>query len=158
MHNKFNFTDTTGAQLDVVGKLTSTYFLTDHGLHAAQRLNGTEVDIAAKYKRPTDLFQLLTVAAIRVNNPCLEHGVTLPVTSLLLIIIFQRGEMADNRPAVTEWAQTHIHPEHLPVSGDLMQGSDKLLRQPLEPDLMFKATPGVSFTRLGISKNQVNVG
>ena len=105
LHNKFDFANTTGAELDVVFQPPTAYFAGDHPFHVTQRLDHAEINVTAEHKRPQHRAQLAGIDPVVVpHDPRFNHRVAFPVAPLLLVIIFQRRKAQHQRTAVAEWA------------------------------------------------------
>ncbi len=110
LDDKFNFANATRAKFDIVGQTASTHFAGNHPFHIAQRLDDAEIDVTAENKRAQHRTQLVSIDAFAIaHNPRLDHRVTLPVATLLLVIIFQRGKAQHQRATFAKRTQPHIH-------------------------------------------------
>ena len=150
--------NTTGAELDIVMQLTPTQLLVDQLFHIPNGVQGGEIEIPAVNKWLQYTFQLLGVTAGGVQNACLDHGVAFPLTSLVLIVIFQGAEMRHQWATFTKRAQAHINPENLTVHGDLVQGGNQLLGQLGKERLILKwfaRVIGLAFE--WVSEDQVDI-
>ena len=127
LHNEFNIANTTRPQFDIIFQTLSTDLSDDHAFHLPQCIYRTEIDIAAIDKRFQHLHQVATVFIFLPHDASLNHGVTFPVTAMLLIILFHRGKAGHQRTGIAEWTQTHIDAVNLTIHGLLMQGIDQML-------------------------------
>ncbi|MCY1172665.1 hypothetical protein D9M73_128050 [compost metagenome] len=156
--NKLHLTNTTGAQLDVVGHALAPHFLLDQLLHGAQRFDGGKVEVTPVNEWPQHLLQLRAGYLIPGHHPRLDHRVAFPVAPLVLVILLQRIEAQHQRARRTVGAQAHVDAEYKAVDGHRVQGLDQPLAQTDEELLVIqRAFDANCFATLGIGKNQVDV-
>ena len=77
LRNKFDFADSAGSQLDIVGHLALLDLGRDHAMHFAQRLEHAEIQVAPEHKRRNQfMLQLIgNCASWRwANNARLDVG------------------------------------------------------------------------------------
>ena len=97
LSNKLHFTNPARSQLDVVGHAFAPHFLLDQLLHGAQRFNRRKIEVAPINKGPQQVEQLRAHDLITRNNAGLDHGVTLPIPALILVVLLQRIETQHQR-------------------------------------------------------------
>ena len=95
--DKLDFTNPARPQLDVVGHAFASHFLLDQLFHGAQRFNRREIEVATIHKRTQQAEQLCAHHLITGHDPGLDHCVTLPVASLILVVLLQRVEAQHQR-------------------------------------------------------------
>ena len=74
----------------------------------------------------------------------LDHGVTLPVTSLLLVVIFQCGKAHDQRTAIAKRPQPHIYTIDKAIHGGLIQYFDQPLAHTGKELSIIELTPSAA--------------
>ena len=159
LHNKFHFTNATGAQLHIRLHALAVHFPLDQGLHFPQGLEGAVVDIAAINEGIQALDQAITGLQIAGHGAHLDQRITLPFTALSLVVTLH-GIKADGQHAtLAPGAQAHVHAEDKTVSGGLVQRLDQLLAQAHKELMMGQRTAlAFDFTLMLVGKNQVDIG
>ncbi len=159
LDDKFDLTNTASTELDVVFQATATHLAGNHPFHISQGLDNAEVDVAAEHERAQHGAQLVGVGIVAVaHDPRFDHRVTLPVATLLLVVIFQRGKAQHQWPAVAKRTQAHVHA----VNKTILRGLIQRLNQPLpqtskELGIVQLATAAARGAVLGPGKNQIDV-
>ena len=159
LDDKFDLTNTASTELDVVFQATATHLAGNHPFHISQGLDHAEVDVAAEHERAQHGAQLVGVGIVAVaHDPRFDHRVTLPVATLLLVVIFQRGKAQHQWPAVAKRTQAHVHA----VNKTILRGLIQRLNQPLpqtskELGIVQLATAAARGAVLGPGKNQIDV-
>ena len=158
LDDEFHFPDATGTEFDVVFQVTTTHFRVDHGLHRAQRLKRAVVDVHSIGKRTQNLQQSLgCVGLLAGHHPRLDHGVTLPVAPLILVILFHRIEVHHQRATLAIGTQAHVGAEYKAVDGVFIQRRDQLLTQLDEVFLIADDLGATGVTAFRVGENQVDV-
>ena len=159
LHDELDFANAPGPQLDIALHALAFDFPVDHRLEFAQRLDGAEVQIAAIDERAKARQQRLPGVDIPCHGARLEHGVTLPLTPLILIVAVQHREAAHQRSTVAQRAQTHVHAKHEAVGRHGIQGSNQALAELGKILLMLEGfAPSLGFAFFGERKDQVDIG
>ncbi len=158
LRDELHLANAAGTQLDVFRHALALHFLLNELLHGAQRFDGREVQIAAIDERTQHRQQFGTGRLIAPDHARLDHRVTFPVTTLVLVILLQRIEAEHQCPGRTVGAQTHVDPEHEPVDGHRVERLDQPLAQTNEKLLIVQGTLGADgFAALRVAEDQVNV-
>ena len=156
--DKFHLTNAARAQLDIVGHALAPHFLLDQLLHGAQRFDGREVQITAIDKRAQHVEQLRASHLVAGHHPRLDHGVALPVPTLVLVVLLQRVEAQHQGAGRTVGAQAHVDAEDKTIDGHRVQGLDQFLTQANKELLIIQgALHAHRFTTFGISEDQVDI-
>ncbi len=95
--DELHLADAAGTQLDIRSHALAPHFLLDQLLHGAQRFDGGEIKVAPIDERPQHFQQLLAGLLVATDDTRLDHRVALPVTPLVLVVLFQRVEAVDQR-------------------------------------------------------------
>ena len=159
MSDKLNLTNAARAQFDVVTQTTTAHFTADHGFHAAQGLNRTEVDITAENKRTQHLAQLLILRIhLAAHHARFDHRVAFPIPSLFLVIVFECRIAHHQRATFTERTQTHVHAVTEAIKGLLVECfNDALTQTGKELRVGNAAARTLGLTVFWISENQVDI-
>ena len=131
----------------------------DHMLHTTQAFDYAKVYIAAKHKRPQGRHQLTGGFRVARHRAGLDQGIALPVPPLILVILFQGGEIVHQGAALAIGSQAHIHPKHKALRSHLVQGIDYRLPH-LGEKLLVTDRLGiaVSLARFRESENKIDIG
>ena len=156
--DELDLANAAGAELDVLAHALAPHFLLNQQLHRAQRLDGGEIQVAAIDEGAQHLQQFCPRGLIATHHARLDHGVALPVTTLVLVVLLQRVEAEHQRAARAIWAQAHVGAEHEAVDGDRIQRLDQLLPQTDEELLIIqRALHTLGLATFGIAEDQVDV-
>ena len=102
--------------------------------------------------------QLLSAGDVTGHHPGFEHGITLPVPALILVVLLHGGKTHRQRTAVAVRSQAHINAEDKTISTLAVQHPDQPLPEAKEKLLVGQylfATYGLSLA--GVGEDQVNV-
>ena len=156
--DELDLANAAGAELDVFAHALAPHLLLDQQLHRTQRFDGGEIQITAINEGPQHFQQFGTRGLIATHHARLDHGVALPVTPLILVVLLQRIEAEHQRTAGTIGAQAHVGAEHEAVDGDRIQCLDQLLPQTNEELLIIQRTlDALGLATFGIAEDQVDV-
>ena len=158
MHDEFNLANAAVPELDVVLEIPPLHFALDHGLHLAQRFEHTEIQITSIDEGADQLGEQLLVGRCVGHGARLDPGIALPVATVNLQIIFQRGRVRDHRPAVAEGAQAQIDAEDEAVFGLLFQQPDELLHEAGEELLVADRSRAIGLAAFGVHRHEVDIG
>ena len=89
LDNKFCLPNATGTALDIVRQILGHAFAIDQCLHVAQAIYDAKVRIAPIHEAPRQLLKRLRLLRMPSDAARLQHSVTFPVASVLLIVILQ---------------------------------------------------------------------
>ena len=92
-----------------------------------------------------------------MNHPRLDHGVSLPVAPLRLVVVFHRSKTHRQRPAFAVRPQTGVNPIHKTVLRHIIQRGDQLAAQAHEILLIAQRAPAVYLAIFGVKENQVDI-
>src|SRR5690606_1209991 len=126
LHDKFDFANTTGTELDIIFNITALYFALDHGFHFAHSFKSAVIAVLAKYKWTGHLQQLIAFRTW-IDNTRFNPGITLPVTRVLAQILCQGRVSTGQRPTIAPGTAAHIHPEYNTVRRNLIQRMNQFL-------------------------------
>ena len=159
LHDELDFANATRPELDVLPQAFAAHLFVDLHLHAAQRFEGREIQIAAIHERTQTLEQFLARNLIACDDARLDERVTLPVAPLTLIIIFHGVEAAHQRTFAAIGTQPHVDAEHEAVAGHRVDYIDEALPESHEELLIDEgiAIAAERLTRFGIGKDEIDV-
>ena len=166
MCQKFDFPNTAAPQFDVVAAFRVQSFLTDHIgtdllVQVADRVDNTEVKVAAVDERMHDASQCFDIFGVAGNGACLDPCIAFPFASLYDQILFDHTETGHERTGCPIGTQCHIHPECETVFGDFGKCADKTFAESCEKFLVGKQTlSGTCADRIPvfrIHENQIDI-
>ena len=156
--DEFHLADTAVSQLDVVFQPAPAHLAGDHLLHAAQALDDPEIHVAAKHEGSQGGHQFRNAVLRTGNRARLDQGVALPVPPLVLVVLFQGGEIVHQGTALAVGPQAHVHAEYKAFRGHLVQGLDHRPAHPGEELLVAQGFAlAIGLTRLRKGEDQVYV-
>ena len=157
--DKLHLADAAGTQFHVVLQTLALNLALNHLLEATQCINGCEIEVTPVHKRLEHGLQLSAGNLVASHHARLDHRVALPVTALALIVLLQRIKAEDQRATVAIGPQPHIDAKHKAIHRVCVQGLDQLLTDTNKKLLVGQAAASaLGFARLGVSKNQIDIG
>ncbi len=109
LHHELDLADASRAELDVLLQLAPLDLACDEFLHAAQRLEDAEVEVAPVHEGPQHVsIQYLEAGLRAVHRARLDVGVALPVAAVLLQVVLDRVEAHGHRARFAERAQPQV--------------------------------------------------
>ena len=110
--DKLDFPDAAHPQLEILGEAPALHVLAEQALHAPQRVDRAEVEIATIDKGPEGFAEAGPQGQIPRRRPRLQERIALPFPTLAFVVGEGRLFMLDQGSALAEGAQAEIHPEH----------------------------------------------
>nr|ART39914.1 J420 [uncultured bacterium] len=156
--DEFDLANAPGAKLDVVIEFLAPHLVDDQRLHAAQRIDGAKVQIAAKHERPQPCQQPLAGRDVAGHRARLDQRVALPVAAVGLVVVLHGIEGHRQRSAGAKRTQAHIDPEHAPVGVGFVQHADQPPRQAQEKFLVVERARPVAAASVLEGEHQVDIG
>ena len=156
LHDKLDFANATGSELDIIFNITALYFALDHSFHFAHGFKSAVIDVLAKYKWTGHLQQLIAFRTW-IDNTRFNPGITLPFTPMLAQIFFQGRVANGQRRTIAPGTEAHIHPEYKTIRRDLIQQMNQFLSPQDAKLLHINTFAPIGFTLLIEGKNQVDI-
>ena len=153
--DELDFADATRPDLDVVGTLAARYLAADLRMKVAHGIERAVIEVFAKHEGAGDFLEF--GIAFAVERACLDPGVALPLAPLSDEVALQRVERAHQRPGIAVGAQAHVHPEDLPVLGDVGQRLDDAFAESLEEFEVADDLGAAGIAVFRVDENQVDV-
>ena len=148
-----------GPELDVLLQFAPLDFARDQVLHAAQRLEHAEVEVAAVHEGPQRIAMQLGEAGLgAVHGPRLDVGVALPVATVLLQVVLHRIEAHRDRAGIAEGPQAQVDAIDEAIVGRAAEQLRHALAGAHEEFLVRERPRTGGFAVLGKQEDQVDVG
>ena len=158
LHEKFDFADTAGAKLEVVGHFAALDLGVNQALHFAQAVQRGVVQVAAIHEGLQLCLQALAGEDIASDRPCFHPGVALPVAAFALVVLLHRGKAQHQSARSTEGPQPQIHAVAKTLGADLAQQRGQALAHARVVSLGIEWSRAIAAARFGVGIDQVNVG
>src|SRR6478736_9497161 len=141
----------------MVGQVATRDFLLDQGLHFAQRLEYTKVEVSAIAEWPHAFGVNRLVRLGAGDGARLDPGVALPVAPVRLQVVVEKCTARRQWPAVTEGPQAHVDTEHAALGGALAQQADHQPSEARKEIFVVDAAATGSRALVGEYEDQIDV-
>ena len=118
--------------LEIIVQAKLRDFGIDQRFHVAYGVESAEVEVTAIHERAGNRLECLVVIRPTVDHSPFDQGVTFPIATVQLVVVFERGKTERQCPTLAEGPQAHIHAIHETVGRSVIEKCDQAFAEAVE--------------------------